>query len=462
VTASAESDRAPDAALAPVPQRLVIVLPTTGEYDSRTWRIASTAATRGHTVTVLGRWSQGLAHDEMHPAGYRIRRAPVSAIDGLPLPGPLRMALAHRWTRRTARHAGTDTGSAPARRIVGVRVTASGGPLARGRQMLMGAWRIAAMALTVRSQIAAARRLDPGADVYHAMAYMGIPVGLAIAGRRGGRTIYDARDIYIDANNLARLPGPARWLLGRLERRWARRADRIVTVNRPYAEVMAERWDVPLPAIVMNGAYRYASPEIRPRRIHERLGLPPDRRVVLYHGGFSRHRGIEQLLVAIATVPDATLVLLGYGDLLAELERQATTDELRDRLRILPAVPPTELLDWVASADVVAVVIQPSTLNHRLTTPNKLLEAMAVGTPVVASDLPGMADMVRSSDAGVLVDPTDSSGIAAAIRSILERSPADAEARRRRTIVATSERYSWEVQAEVLFREYGLLTGKPW
>jgi glycosyltransferase involved in cell wall biosynthesis len=462
VTASAESDNAPGGVRLPVPQRLVIVLPTTGEFDSRTWRIASAAAARGHVVTVLGRWSEGLSRDEIQPAGYRILRAPVSAIAGLPLPGPLRGALERRWTRRTVRLSDAAVGSSPAHRTVGVRRTASGGLLGRGQQMLRGAWRVSAIVLTVRSQIAAARRLDPGADIYHAMAYMGIPVGLAIAGRHGAPSIYDARDIYIDANNLARLPGPARWLLGRVERRWARRADRVVTVNRPYAEVMAKRWDVPLPAIVRNGAYRYSPPAIRPRRIHERLGLAPDRRVVLYHGGFSRHRGIEQLVAAIPSVPNATLVLLGYGDLAPELERQTATDELADRLRILPAVPPAELLDWVASADVVAVVIQPSTLNHRLTTPNKLLEAMAVGSPVVASDLPGMADIVRSTDSGLLVDPTDPSAIAAAIRSILERSPADAEAHRLGSIAATGERYSWEVQVEVLFREYGLLTGKPW
>ena len=42
-----------------VPQRCVIVLPTTGEYDSRTYRIASTLAARGHEVTVLARLAPG-------------------------------------------------------------------------------------------------------------------------------------------------------------------------------------------------------------------------------------------------------------------------------------------------------------------------------------------------------------------------------------------------------------------
>ena len=78
----------------------------------------------------------------------------------------------------------------------------------------------------VRSQTRASRAVDPGADLYHGMAYMGIPVALDLARRSGGSVVYDARDIYVDANNLARLPGPIRRLLGRLERSWARRAER--------------------------------------------------------------------------------------------------------------------------------------------------------------------------------------------------------------------------------------------
>ena len=64
--------------------------------------------------------------------------------------------------------------------------------------------------------------------------------------------------------------------------------------------------------------------------------------------------------------------------------------------------------------------IQPSTLNHRLTTPNKLFEAMAAGVPVVASDLPGMATIVRATGCGLLCDPADPASIATALRAILD------------------------------------------
>jgi glycosyltransferase involved in cell wall biosynthesis len=253
-----------------------------------------------------------------------------------------------------------------------------------------------------------------------------------------------------------------RWLVARAERGWAQRADRVITVNRPYAEVMAERWRVDLPLIVMNCSYRYVPPSPRERRFHNALGLDPETRVVVYQGGFSRDRGIEQLIAAIPDVPGATLVLLGYGTLQAELERVVADPATGGRVRILAAVPPAELLDWIASADVVAMPIQPTTLNHRLTTPNKLFEALAAGVPVVASDLPGMAPIVRETGCGILVDPTDAAGIAAALRDVLATPADEMSAWRARCSAAARDTYNWERQMEGLLAEYSRLTGRPW
>ena len=453
-----------------VRQRLVIVLPTTGEFDSRTYRIARSAAARGHSVTVLARWAPGLPREETHSAGYRIVRTPVSVTEGLPLPAALRrLADLIRIRIRSAPERSIDAAAKvgiPAEERAARSTERAQPPLDRRpgrlRGLINGPWRIAAIVLVVRSQIRSAAGADPGAEIYHAMAYMGIPVGLALADRSGGATIYDARDIYVDANNLARLPRVARWLLGRLERHWATRADRIMTVNRPYASVMEQRWRVARPAVILNCASRYEPTSPAPRLFHERLSLEPGRRVVLYQGGFSRHRGIEQLMTAILAVPDAVLVLLGYGPLATELESLVAQPDLAERVWILPAVPPPDLLDWVASADVVAMPIQPSTLNHRLTTPNKLFEAIAVGVPVVASDLPGMAGIVAETGCGLVVDPTDATAIASALRAILDLPDADRQALHDRCLAAAHATYNWEAQAEVLFDEYARLTGKPW
>jgi glycosyltransferase involved in cell wall biosynthesis len=295
------------------------------------------------------------------------------------------------------------------------------------------------------------------------MAYMGIPIGLDLGRRDGAQVVYDARDIYVHARNIARLPGPARRLFGWVEKRWAHAAARVMTVNRPYAEVMARRFDLPLPAIVMNCSYRRELPAAPPRRFHEALALSSTARVVLYQGGLAPDRGVEQLIDALPQLAgNVHLCLLGYGPLESTFAAQARQEANRGRLHVLPAVPPTELLDWVASADIVAMPIQPSTLNHRLTTPNKLFEAMAAGVPVVASDLPGMAPIVAETGCGVVCDPTDPAAIADAIRSIFALSADEREAMTRRALEAAAGPYSWEAQVEVLLAEYGRLTGKPW
>ena len=184
---------------------------------------------------------------------------------------------------------------------------------------------------------------------------------------------------------------------------------------------------------------------------------------MLYQGGLAPDRGIEELIAALDELTgNIHLCLLGYGPLEAAFADEARRDAHRGRLHVLPAVPPTELLDWVASADIVAMPIQPSTLNHRLTTPNKLFEAMAAGVPVVASDLPGMAPIVAETGCGIVCDPTDPASIAAAIRSIFGMSAKERDAMSRRALAAAAGPYSWQAQVEVLLDEYGRLTGRPW
>jgi glycosyltransferase involved in cell wall biosynthesis len=402
-------------------------------------------------VTVLARQGPGLSTDEVAAEGHRIVRVPADAVDGLP--APLRQ-IARRLRPGRAGASPASTAAGPPRASSG----RSASPVARLRRVPASIWRLVAIALTIRSQRIAIHRLAPPADLVHAMAYMGIPVGLDVGRRDGAPVVYDARDIYAEARNIARMPGPLRALFARIERRWAHRAARVITVNEPYADELARRLAVERPLVVLNCAARREPPAVKPRRFHEALGLPADRRIVLYHGGLSPDRGIEQLIAAIATVPDATLVLMGYGELGPSLEGLAATDQ---QIAVLAAVPPAELIDWVASADVAAMPIQPTTLNHRLTTPNKLFEAIAAGVPIVASDLPGMAPIVRATGCGVVVDPTDPAAIAAAIREILDAPP---ERRRRLDdgLVAARAEYHWERQIELLLAEYGRLTGKPW
>jgi glycosyltransferase involved in cell wall biosynthesis len=395
----------------------------------------------------------------------------TTALDGLPLRSltlPLLRFL--RLSARPGKRAAvsgtaapmpststTDDGTAPGWAHPTRRAPGTGLPsrlrdyVRRGRIFLM-----------IRSHRRQALAEAPAADLYHGMAYMGISVALELGRRHAAKVVYDSRDIYMVAANLARLRGPIKAILARMERGWARAADRVFTVNQPYATELARRFGVAMPVIVMNCSYRFSSPAPQPRRFHERLGLDPETRVVLYQGGFSVGRGVEQLMAAIRQVPGSVLVVMGYGALEAEFRTAAELPENGGRVHVLPAVPPTELLEWVASADVVGVLFQHDTLNNYLSTPNKFLEAMAAGVPTVCSDHPGMGPIARETGCGIPVDPADVDAIAAAIRTIVDAPPEDRSAMRARALAAAHDTYNWETQVQALLREYGRLTGRPW
>ncbi len=410
----------------PVPQSAVLVLPSTGEFDSRSQRIAEGLARRGHAVTMLTRGGPDLPDEETGPGGYRVVRVRADPFSVVPLPAPLRrLTEARGWHLRG----------------LGRRVTA---------------------VATIRAQRREVLGIAPPADVYHGMAFMGIPIALALRDRHGGRAIYDALDIYVNAGNLARLPGPLRAGLAWIERGWARRADLVLTANDGYAAVLARRFGGPAPHVVMNGSPAFEPHDHPERLFHRALTLPADERVVLYHGGLSPERGIEQLIDAIASVPRATLVLMGYGALEESLRARTVDPALGGKVRLLAAVPPVDLLRWVASADVAAMPIQPSTLNHRLTTPNKLFEAMAAGVPVLATDLPGMAAIVREVGCGLLVDPTSPAAIARCLTEMLDAPQSQRAAWRAGGMASARGRFSWETQFAALLEAYRELTGKPW
>jgi glycosyltransferase involved in cell wall biosynthesis len=406
-------------------RHVVLLLNNPFTSDSRSWKIATSVAAAGHRVTVVARAADGLPNRELRDAFTVLRVAQPRPLGWLPSP-PL-----------------PPGAGGPRRRS----------PRDRVRDTLGRAVQVVRYLLLTRQWAARIRAAVPEADVWQSEGLVTLPVALRLRGQRGGRVVYDSRDVHVESARFARLPGPWRRLLARGERRWARAADAVVTVSRPYAEVLERMLGV-TPVIVMNGPVAWDPPDPPEHRFHERFGLPATIRVVLHLGAIQPHRGIEELVDAIGLVENAVLVVLGDGGHKAAIEARAARAPHANRIHFLPAAPPEELLPLNASADVHAIPVQASTLNHRLNTPTKLFDAMGAGTPVVVSDLPGMAEIVRGAGFGVLCDPTSPADIARAISEVI-----DAPLKRRRALreaarAAARGEYSWDRQVARLVELY--------
>ncbi len=183
---------------------------------------------------------------------------------------------------------------------------------------------------------------------------------------------------------------------------------------------------------------------------------------VLAVGRFLGRRGFDDLIQAMAYVPEAELVVVGGPDRdrldddpdVQALRAVATGAGVRDRLRFLGAVVPDRMPELYRSADLVACTpgYEPFGLVP--------LEAMACGVPVVATAVGGMKDTVIDGVTGVLVPPGDVRAIGGAIRELLGdeiRLMAYGSA----GVDRIRSRYSWERTAAELLRVYGELTGVP-
>ena len=228
------------------------------------------------------------------------------------------------------------------------------------------------------------------------------------------------------------------WLL----RLCARHADLNVVVSPSVRERLENAVTLPSRqvALIANGVRVEASAGDR----------TPDRRpLILYAGRLMPEKGIDLLIEAIPAVlaerPDARFVLLGEGSLRAALEKRIRDLGITGQVDLVGAVP--DIGPWLARAALVAV---PSRVEGL---PVTVLEAMACGVPVVATDIPGNRDLIGAQEHGWLCDAEAPDALAGALVAALEQ-PALAAARAARAHDMVAAQYSLDAMARRYLAAY--------
>jgi glycosyltransferase involved in cell wall biosynthesis len=193
--------------------------------------------------------------------------------------------------------------------------------------------------------------------------------------------------------------------------------------ERPIARVYS---DVPFHAIsestaddlVARGIRRQLIRVIYPGIDTRHYTPDPDSRaatpVFSYLGRLKRYKGIDIVIRAFAeaALPDATLEIAGSGDHRAALERLAASLDLGRRARFLGRISEDDKVSLLRRSWALAFASPKE--GWGITN----LEAAACGTPVVASNSPGIRESVRDGETGFLVPHGDTAAMAAALRRI--------------------------------------------
>ena len=169
---------------------------------------------------------------------------------------------------------------------------------------------------------------------------------------------------------------------------------------------------------------------------------------------FHKYKGLDYLLDAMMIVrkdvPDVKLIIGGKGELLDFYKRKANSMGIKDNLEFIGFIPDEKLVEYYNEC---SVFVLPSISSTQEGFGIVLLEALACETPVISTEIVGVAEDVKENNAGIIVPPKNPEVLADAIIKLLnDEDLAKKMGKNGRKLV--EEKYTWERVTEEIFKLY--------
>lgn len=306
-------------------------------------------------------------------------------------------------------------------------------------------------------------RLRPDLIHVHDTFPLGVCVRAADHMRVRGKDVKILYDAHEFVPGFPDIGNANRWeALERYERRYIQRADAVVTVSEPLADLLQERHGLARrPSVVLNTPAGFGPARPHPGDIRSDCGLGDDVPLAVYAGWAAPERRIEVVIEAAREIPELHLAFLithsrqktPYGRSLVALAEEYG---LSDRVHFRGYVHYADLPAYLETADVGVYPLQTGPVNHEISLPNKFFEYGHARLPLVVSNVATMAAEVRRLGIGEVFTSGDAVSFAAAIAKVL----ADGDQYRRAyRDPALLSGYSWERQTLEYTRLYESLIG---
>jgi glycosyltransferase involved in cell wall biosynthesis len=259
---------------------------------------------------------------------------------------------------------------------------------------------------------------------------------------RGTHLVYDSHEYFTEVPELAGRSARKVWLA--IERWIFPKLQHIITVNESIANAYHQRYphrNVSTPSgaegihVVRNIPMHR---ELGPPGTRRELGLPEDKFILILQGsGINVQRGGEEAVLAMQHLPEAYLVIIGGGDAWPVLKDMVAKQRLEQRVRLIDRKPYEEMMQYTRNADLGLSLDKDTNLNYRFSLPNKLFDYFRAHIPVLATDLPEVAAIVRRYDAGIIIPQPDPQHIATHVKELISN-PDRRQALRQNAIFAAN------------------------
>lgn len=191
----------------------------------------------------------------------------------------------------------------------------------------------------------------------------------------------------------------------------------------------------------------------------DQLGIGPDRLLlVLQGGGINIHRGGEELISAMTKYDNASLIIIGTGDVIEDLKNRVLLNGISGRVRFLPKMPWDDMMRYTKSADAGFSLDKNTNINYRFSLPNKLFDYISAGIPVIAGDLPEVSGIITDHSCGIIIPEISPDEIVQAIRLLDENR--DLLKILKQNAKEASAELSWEKESAKVRELYLKILGK--
>ena len=278
-----------------------------------------------------------------------------------------------------------------------------------------------------------ARLLREGGRVDVIDAHYVYPDGVAavMLGRRFGLPVtITARGS--DVTQLPDYPVPRHRIIDAISR-----ADALISVSAALGERLVELGANPSKVHVLrNGIDLVQFRPVDGSAVRAEIGITAETKLLVSVGHLIERKRNGLTIAALPSLPGVHLALVGDGPERQHLQAQAQRLGVTERVHFLGTRPHGALAAYYAAGDAMVLA------SSREGWANVLLEAMACGTPVIASNIPGNPEVVQSAEAGLIVRENSGIGIAEAARCLFANPPDRAATR------AYAERFGWDETTE--------------
>jgi glycosyltransferase involved in cell wall biosynthesis len=268
-------------------------------------------------------------------------------------------------------------------------------------------------------------------DVVHAHSPMLVAwPALSAARRHRVPFVYEVRDLWENASvDLGKLSARSlsRYAARTIDTYVLRRADAVTVICDSMRKEIAARLGREDRLYVANNGVDLSALHAEPRaESRRRWNLPPNARVLGFIGTLQPYEGLELLIESLPHLPrelnGVHVLITGDGNHEAALRAEVARRGLEGRVTFTGRIAHADVSQAYAACDVM-VYPRKYTEVTRLTTPLKPLEAMALGKPVLASDLPPFRELITPGVTGLLFRPGERDDFIAKVRAMLEDAP---------------------------------------